>query len=438
VRIAHRSYILISASIALATAGPFANAAPSDKSGASDEAPLSLGYTNDGRLVGGKLFRETPFMSRLPVKRKSKVSFALPNLLSVLSRAARIVARKFPGSVLEIGELSRKEGGRITSHLSHQSGRDADVGFYLTDLDGAPIRAPRFLRCDGRGDGRDDPTIRFDDQRNWEFVRAVLEDPNEEVRQIFIYAPLRARLLAYAAKINAPRLLRAKAAAAMMQPVNALPHDDHFHIRISCPLDQLERGCADLPLWRAPGSPDEFGPEILAGEPRVRWGTPIRGVPLEIWGGMGRLWSVERAVCDAGSLTCNDASAMVCEDTADAEIAAAFPRAVFEPMAPSATGAGSTPPTFVASSRTTTPPAEAFSDEGPGVVGDATMAMEPKPPVDPEAHAGDGASASVVSSRAEVSYCSYEEPSTCACTLAALGPPAPGESAALTGLSAVE
>jgi penicillin-insensitive murein DD-endopeptidase len=334
VRIARPSYILLSALVALATLGPSADAAPSDKSSASDEAPLSLGYTNAGRLIGGKIFRETPFMSRVQVHRKSKVSWALPNLFSVLGRAARIVARKFPGSVLEIGELSRKDGGRITSHLSHQSGRDADVGFYLTDLDGAPLRAPRFLRCEGSGDGRDDPTIRFDDERNWEFVRAILEDPSEEVRQIFIYAPLRARLLAYAAKIKAPRQLRAKAAAAMMQPINALPHDDHFHIRISCPLDQVERGCADLPLWRAPGSPDEFGPELLASAPRVRWSTPMGGVPLENWGGMAKLWSVERGVCDAGNLACSNGAAMLCEDLGDAALMASFPRAMFEPVAP--------------------------------------------------------------------------------------------------------
>jgi hypothetical protein len=194
-------------------------------------------------------------------------------------------------------------------------------------------------------------------------------------------------------------------------------------------------------MWRAPGSPDEFGPEILAGEPRVRWGTPIRGVPLENWGGMGRLWSVDRAACDAGSLTCNVASSMVCEDTADAEIAAAFPWAIFEPVPPPATGAGSSPSTFVAQSSGATPPAGAFSDEGPGVAGDATMAtmaMEAKPPVNGEANATDGAFASVVSSRAEVSYCSYEEPTECACTLAALGPPAPGESAGLPGPSVVE
>jgi murein endopeptidase len=456
--------------VALAIVGQNAAAAP-EKTTTSEEGPLSFGFTNSGRLVGGRLFRETPFMTRVQHHRKSKVSWALPNLLTVLNRAARAVARKFPGSVLEIGELSRKDGGRITSHLSHQSGRDADVGFYLTDLDGTPIRAPRFLRCDGRGDGRDDPTIRFDDQRNWEFVRALLEDPNEEVRQIFIYAPLRARLLAHAAKVKAPRQIRAKAAAAMMQPINALPHDDHFHIRISCPMDQLERGCADLPLWRAPGSPDEFGPEFLAGEPRVRWSTPMGGVPLENWGGMGKLWSVERAVCDAGSLACSDAVGLRCEDLGDPALMASFPRSMFDIVAPRAAPSNDPKPSAPSMLATvaTSPallPSDAYADEGPGVVTDTPLALGAQPEtartetaraadapattalgfnagdprvlagvdlrrVEPAAPAPVAAlllcpshSASLEPSsgvRAKLSYCSNEEPKTCECPVAALG-----------------
>jgi penicillin-insensitive murein endopeptidase len=420
--------------VALAAAGHDADAASPEKQATTDEAPLSLGYTNAGRLVGGRLFRETPFMSRVPVHRKSKVSWALPNLLTVLNRAARVVARKYPGSMLEIGELSRKEGGRITSHLSHQSGRDADVGFYLTDLDGASIQAPRFLRCTGDGDGRDDPTIRFDDQRNWEFVRALLEDPNEEVRQIFIYAPLRARLLAYAAKVKAPRQLRAKAAAAMMQPVNALPHDDHFHIRISCPFDQVERGCADLPLWRAPGSPDEFGPEILAGAPRVRWSTPMSGVPLENWGGMGKLWSVDRAVCDAGDLTCGGNQGMVCEDLGDAELMASFPRAMFELAAPpiGPDGAQATGAPRVAAIGSL--PADAFSDEGPGVAGEAPAAIN--------APQGNDHLGVIDAARAAnpVACASFEEPNACESPMAALAPSTPADPAGYgpTGPSLLE
>jgi penicillin-insensitive murein DD-endopeptidase len=422
VRIAHPSYLLLVAFVAVAASGPNAVAA-TNKQTSPDEAPLSLGYTNSGRLVGGKLFRETPFMTRLQVHRKSKVSWALPNLFTVLNRAARVVARKFPGSVLEIGELSRKDGGRITSHLSHQSGRDADVGFYFTDLDGSPIRAPRFLRCQGTGDGRDDPTIRFDDQRNWEFVRALLEDPNEEVRQIFIYAPLRARLLAYAAKVKAPRQIRAKAAAAMMQPVNALPHDDHFHIRISCPSDQLERGCADLPLWRAPGSPDEFGPEFLATAPRVRWSTPMSGVPLENWGGMGKLWSIERGVCDAGALACNENRGMSCEDLGDPELMASFPRAMFELAVPPAVRDADVSAVAAKAAQPAILPADAFADEGPGVLAEPPLATAatraPAGAVGPER----------VVEPAAASYCSYDEPNACESPIAALTPASPADPA---------
>jgi murein endopeptidase len=277
------------------------------------EKPLSLGYPNAGRLVDGKRFRETPFLVMVPAHEHSSVRWALPALLSVLDRASRIVARKFPGSVLELGELSRREGGPISSHRSHQNGRDADVGFYLSDLDGQPVRAPSFLRCESNGVTRDDPTLHFDDARNWAFVRAALEDPHNEVRQIFIYAPLRARLLAFAAKVHAPREVRLKAAKAMMQPINALPHDDHFHLRISCPSDQVEDGCADLPLWRTPGSPDEFGSELVAEAESVRPSvgegsslTALNAFPPEDWGSTSRLWSIERGLCDPGTLSCSE------------------------------------------------------------------------------------------------------------------------------------
>jgi hypothetical protein len=143
-------------------------------------------------------------------------------------------------------------------------------------------------------------------------VRAVLQDPRYEVRQIFVYAPLRARLLAYAAKIGAPLDVRTKAAAAMMQPGNALPHDDHFHIRISCPADQVAQGCLDLPLWHSPGSPDEFGPELLV---ESNAPSPAIDVPLEAWGSRLSLWSLERGICNSVEPMCEDRDdGPMCED----------------------------------------------------------------------------------------------------------------------------
>jgi murein endopeptidase len=300
-------------SILIATA--FLGAAASNIAHASTpESPLSFGFPNGGRLIGGRQFHATQFMVMDPAHESSRARWALPALLSVLDRASRIVARKFPGSVLEIGELSRHDGGPISSHRSHQNGRDADVDFYFVDLDDESVRIPRFMRCDDKGGSWDDPTMRFDEKRNWAFVRALLEDPRYEVRQIFIYAPLRARLLAYAASIGAPHAIRAKAAAAMMQPGNALPHDDHFHIRISCPADQVDLGCSDLPLWHAPGSPDEFGPDLLAQSSRNRQSEPVNPFPPEGWAGLSKLWSAERGVCTEGDFTCDEDESPACED----------------------------------------------------------------------------------------------------------------------------
>src|SRR5882724_1302025 len=281
--------------------------------------PVSLGYPNSGRLVGGVRFHETSYMTMVAAHSTSKVRWALPALLSVLDRAARIVARKYPGSVLELGELSRHDGGPIASHRSHQNGRDADVGFYQVDADGEPIRAPRFVRFDGTGDCLDDPSERFDDRRNWAFVRAVLEDPPYEVRRIFVYAPLRARLLAYAAKVGAPRDLRTRAARAMMQPGNALPHDDHFHIRISCPADQIDLGCTDLPLWRTPDSADDFGPDWLADSRRAPTTEPLGALSPYEWGPLSKLWSSELALCHKVEMTCTDDEGATCAPIADLE-----------------------------------------------------------------------------------------------------------------------
>jgi hypothetical protein len=385
--------------------------------GAVPDAPLSLGYPNAGKLVGGRRFRETPFMVMVPDHANSRVRWALPALISVLDRASRIIARKFPGSVLEIGELSRRNGGPIASHLSHQNGRDADVGFYQVDLDGQPVRAPRYVRFEGSGDSRDDPTVRFDFKRNWAFVRAILEDPHYEVRQIFIYAPLRARLLAYAAKVGAPHELRAKAAQAMMQPANALPHDDHFHVRISCPLDQIDQGCTDLPLWRSPGSPDEFGPDLLADAPRSPVG-PETAEPLSpyAWGRMSKLWSVEQGICHKVDMACSDVDAeAACEDLGNLGLPS-------PPLPPDDTGAPGEPSRDIAVVTTRERPSNDARRAAPTVVAAAAAVAAGAPPSDSGAEiesdaplcAARAAAARQPARAGDAPYCApADEPNSC-------------------------
>jgi penicillin-insensitive murein endopeptidase len=55
-------------------------------------------------------------------------------------------------------------------------------------------------------------------------------------------------LLGYAAHIGVAPSLQTRAALTMVQPHGSLPHDDHFHVRISCPPDM--KGCIENPAYR--------------------------------------------------------------------------------------------------------------------------------------------------------------------------------------------
>lgn len=263
--------------LALATLAVAAlSAIPAPAAAPGPRQALSIGWPNAGRLENGRRVRNGAWMRVLPRYAKSPAKWAMPQLLDALDRAAHKVARRWPGAVLGVGELSAQGGGPIASHHSHQSGRDADVSFYLTDARGRQLRHDRFLACDPDGKVRGMPGARFDDARNWALLAALLDDRAVRVRQIFVHASLRARLLAHAAKVHAPAALRERAAFVLYQPPNVDPHDDHFHLRVACPPSQAGKGCIDdararkaspeTTAARAPSRPSD-PPEPSATEP---------------------------------------------------------------------------------------------------------------------------------------------------------------------------
>ena len=84
---------------------------------------------------------------------------------------------------------------------------------------------------------------------------------------VFVATPLRARLLSYAERVGAPPALRLKAAELMQQPHGTLPHDGHFHLRISCPVHMT--GCVDNPASRPPRSAVPEGAGTARGRRRM-------------------------------------------------------------------------------------------------------------------------------------------------------------------------
>lgn len=209
----------------------------------------SLGAPNQGRLVGGSRLEDAKALRVYAARAARDRRWALPELVGMLSRSAERVSERHPGSVLGVGDLSQRGGGDISLHHSHESGRDADVGFYVLGGSGRPVFGEDFVAFGADGRSTDGRGLRFDDSRNWELVESWFADPRARVTNVFIAEHLRARLLAYARHVGAPGPLVARVAAALTQPRNALPHDDHFHVRIACP-SRPQSGCVEWPVAR--------------------------------------------------------------------------------------------------------------------------------------------------------------------------------------------
>jgi penicillin-insensitive murein endopeptidase len=194
---------------------------------------LSVGFPNDGWQVRAKKLKKGPHLAILE-KSASNV-YGHPALVLMLHRSAKALAKQYPGSVMVVGDLSTKQGGPLVGHRSHQSGRDADVIFYARDKKGRRVTPSDFVAYDANGKAKDNSGLTFDDERNWVLLVSWAKDDRAGLSHVFVSRSLRKRLLAFAAKSALHRDQIDEVAPLLKQPESASAHDDHFHVRISCP-----------------------------------------------------------------------------------------------------------------------------------------------------------------------------------------------------------
>ena len=216
---------------------------------ASPSGSLSLGSTSRGRLLDGQeVALDGAHHTVVARARGRRTNFASPMLKAMVLHAAAQVHEAHPGSTLALGNLSRAQGGDIRWSVSHNSGRDADLAFYVRDTrTGARVVAPDLIAFDDQGNSRTKayPHLSFDVARNWVLAKALLTHPKGHVQYLFISDALKAKLLEHARAQKEPASLIERAQAVLKQPTDSLPHDDHFHLRITCALPERLLGCVD-------------------------------------------------------------------------------------------------------------------------------------------------------------------------------------------------
>jgi penicillin-insensitive murein endopeptidase len=208
----------------------------------------SIGSPSRGVLVAGaQVPRDAPGLAWL---RNNDRHWGLPRFSDAIARAAARVAEERPGARLFVGDLSTPTGGGpLSPHFSHRSGVDADLLFYVTTLDGAPVDSPGFVHFGADGLARDEAHgrwLRFDVEREWLLVRALLDDPEARVQWIFVSEVAEAMLLEWAIARGEPLETIARAQQVMLQPNPGGVHDDHIHVRTACSPDEAVAGCENV------------------------------------------------------------------------------------------------------------------------------------------------------------------------------------------------
>jgi hypothetical protein len=189
---------------------------------------------------------EGPNHRILDVQAGRGTNWATDDLVDALLKAAEDVARARPGSVMSVGNLGRGGGGDILWSVSHNSGRDGDLGFYLTGVDGRQVLPATVVPLDASGRAVvDGDVVRLDVDRNWRMVRSLLTNPSVSIQWIFVSKAIRRMLLEHARSHGEPSALVARAEEVLAQPARSRPHNDHFHVRIYCPPDDVYEGCRD-------------------------------------------------------------------------------------------------------------------------------------------------------------------------------------------------
>ncbi|MDJ0765374.1 MAG: penicillin-insensitive murein endopeptidase [Myxococcota bacterium] len=218
--------------------------------GAIPNSSVSIGTPMGGRLENGEVLpKKGSGYVLIQETQRRRARFGASELVALVKEVAFRVQRKYRGSVLGVADLSRRLGGRIDHHGSHQNGRDVDFLFYLLDIKGKSIANHAFVPIDANGYSTEPPmAYRFDTPRNWALIEALLTSKKAIVQWIFVSDAIKALLLTHAQEVGASPLLIRQAEQVLRQPGKKL-HMDHFHVRIYCPRTD-KPACDDIgPRW---------------------------------------------------------------------------------------------------------------------------------------------------------------------------------------------
>jgi murein endopeptidase len=178
---------------------------------------ISVGFADKGRLINSAQMPEDPAWTR----GRPDLAWGAEETIDALSMAFRAVQERFPGSApARLSQISSRDGGYLKPHRSHQSGRDADIGFFYKSDTVPRAGAPREKL--------------IDPERNWTLLRALITQTDVQV--ILVDRKIQGVLKKHALAAGENQEWIDRVFRKVIK--HARRHRDHFHVRFYAPRSQ--------------------------------------------------------------------------------------------------------------------------------------------------------------------------------------------------------
>lgn len=196
----------------------------------STPAPISRGRANKGRMYHS---RPMPEGAGFFLRDHRPNSWGNDTTIRALVTVFANYAQAFPTApAINVGDLSKQNGGKLKPHKSHQSGRDVDFGFAHTAAT-AQSAKQHFTRASRSN---------LDVEKTWFLVEQLARTGSVQV--IYVDNAVQKLLYQYAAPkltpeqreyfFSIPRHSNSSSALLRHWP----GHKNHFHVRFKCPDGQ--------------------------------------------------------------------------------------------------------------------------------------------------------------------------------------------------------
>ncbi len=204
-------------------------------------ASEAIGYYSSGKIrnAASIIERATP-IHKLFMQRGR--FFGTDQIQDTISDAADWVKNEYPDAeILQVGDISNKNGGTLAEHGSHQNGLDVDI-VYLTknkklQSQTAPYWQEEFVKNGVVSSNMDVP-------RNLELFKYLIH--NQSVERIFVDGAIKKVFCSFASKNN---LLNDNETRETLRRLRVEKlHSTHFHVRLPCPkTDTACKAQSDVP-----------------------------------------------------------------------------------------------------------------------------------------------------------------------------------------------